>query len=55
MNEQVDLNKITDIKELKAMAYEQVIAVEMAQNNLRAVQTRIQQVTEGEVDKTDKK
>lgn len=38
---QTDLSQINDLKELKAMAYDQIAAKELAQNNLHAVNTRI--------------
>lgn len=37
----MDLQKIDDIKELKSMAYDQVLAIETAQTNLRMIQTRM--------------
>jgi hypothetical protein len=42
----MDLTKITDAKELKALAYEQVVQIETAQANLRALQQRIAQLQE---------
>lgn len=37
----MDISKITDTQELKALAYEQVVMIETAQVNLRALQQRI--------------
>ena len=42
--QQTDLTKIDDVKELKALAFDQIGLLEQAQANLRAIQTRIQQV-----------
>jgi len=42
--EQIDLQTITDVKELKALAYDQVAVLERTQANLRAIQARIEQV-----------
>jgi hypothetical protein len=37
----MDISKITDVKELKAMAYDQLASSEVAQSNLRAINARI--------------
>lgn len=37
----MDLSKETDETKLKALAYEQVLTIETAQTNLRALQQRI--------------
>lgn len=37
----MDLQKITDIKELKALAFDTLQALELQQNNLRLIQQRI--------------
>ena len=37
----MDLSKIENLEQLKAMAYDQVLAIETAQANLRALQSRI--------------
>jgi hypothetical protein len=42
--QQTDLTKIDDVKELKALAFDQIGLLEQTQANLRAIQTRIQQV-----------
>ena len=44
----MDISKITDEQKLKALAYEQVLAIEIAQANLRALQQRIVQVQDEE-------
>ena len=44
MEQPTDLTKIDDVKELKALAFDQIGLLEQAQANLRAIQTRIQQV-----------
>lgn len=41
----MDISKITDINELKAMAYDQIVMLEQAQANLKAINERIEQVT----------
>ena len=40
----MDISTITDMQQLKSLAYEQVVALETAQANLRALQARMQQV-----------
>lgn len=40
----MDLNKITDVRELKAMAYDQLSAIEIAQGNLRTINQRISEI-----------
>lgn len=47
----MDITKITDIKELKALAYDQFIQLEQAQYNLKAVNERIAQLTEQQIPK----
>jgi len=42
----MDLTTISDIDKLKSLAFDQIQAIEQAQANLRAIQTRIQQVTQ---------
>lgn len=37
----MDLLTITDLKELKAMAYDQLVSKELAESNLRAINQRI--------------
>ena len=49
-----DLTKITDVKELKALAFDQVQALEVAQANLRNIQQRIAQLEEAPADKPAK-
>lgn len=40
----MDIQKITDIKELKAMAFDTLQAIEIQQNNLRLIQQRIAEI-----------
>jgi uncharacterized coiled-coil protein SlyX len=40
----MDLSTMTDLNELKAMAYDQVVALEQTQNNLRIINQRIEEV-----------
>ena len=40
----MDITKITDVKELKALAYEQVLAKAQAEQNLAMLQGRIAQL-----------
>jgi hypothetical protein len=42
----MDITKITDVKELKAMAFDEMQKVQVAQNNLQIIQQRIAQVQE---------
>jgi len=44
----MDIAKITDLKELKAMAYDQLVAKEIAQQNLSAIAQRIEQLNQPE-------
>ena len=37
----MDIQKVTDVKELKAMAFDTLQAIEIQQNNLRLIQQRI--------------
>lgn len=48
----VDVTTITDLKELKSLAYDQIAAKEVAQNNLSAINNRIGQLTAGTTDNT---
>lgn len=41
----VDITTITDITVLKAMAYDQISALEQAQQNIRVINERINQVS----------
>lgn len=40
----MDLQTITDIKELKALAYDQLISKQIAERNLTAINQRIQEL-----------
>lgn len=53
----MDINTITDIKELKSMAYDQLAIKEQAQANLQAINARIAEVSQQTEtdDKPDKK
>ncbi len=42
----MDLTKITDLKELKSLAYDQLIARNIAEQNLVAIETRMKQIQE---------
>lgn len=42
----MDITKITDIKELKSMAFDAIQTAEVQRNNLNALQQRIQQLEE---------
>jgi hypothetical protein len=42
----MDLTKITDVKELKSLAYDQMAQLEVTQNNLRALNQRIAELSE---------
>lgn len=41
----MDLTKITDIKEIKALAYDQIILIEQSTANLRMLQQRITELS----------
>ena len=41
----MDINAITDLKELKAVAYDQMMLQMQAENNLKIINQRIEQVT----------
>lgn len=40
----MDISKVTDIKELKAMAFDTLQMIETQQNNLRIIQQRIAEI-----------
>lgn len=40
----MDLTKVTDVKELKAMAYDQLVAKDVAERNLIAINQRLDQL-----------
>lgn len=42
----MDITKIEDTKELKAMAFDEIQKIEIAQSNLRMIQQRIAQLNE---------
>ena len=42
----MDLSKVTDVEKLKALAYDQLVAKEFAEANLRALNTRIAEIKE---------
>lgn len=46
MENQINLNEITDEKELKALAYDQMVALEQAQRNLQAINERLAQLSQ---------
>ncbi len=47
MQPTLDLNQITDIKELKALAYDQLALKEQCEENLRNINIRMAQVING--------
>lgn len=51
MQNQVNLDEITDPKELKAMAYDQLAIKEQADRNLSAINQRLVQVSTPEQNK----
>lgn len=51
----MDLTKLTDIKELKAMAYDQLVNKQLAEQNLAAINQRIEQLMSEEKEKPDGK
>jgi hypothetical protein len=44
--QQIKLEEITDIKELKALAFDAMQIIEMQRGNLQAIQGRMQQVAQ---------
>lgn len=50
----MDLSKITDIKELKAMAYDQLAILDQAQTNLKYINERMAIVSAEEPPKESK-
>lgn len=48
----MDITKITDIKELKALAYDQIVILEQTQINLKTINERMAQIQQP-VEKTD--
>jgi len=49
----MDLSKITDIDKLKSMAYDQLVQKQIAEQNLQAINQRIEEVV-GELNKQEK-
>lgn len=40
----MDISSVTDLKELKALAYDALQTIEVQQNNLRIIQSRIKEL-----------
>jgi len=40
----MDISKVTDINELKSLAYDAVVAIELNKNNLRVIEQRIMEL-----------
>lgn len=51
----MDLSTITDIDKLKVLAYDQLVAKEQAENNLRMINQRIQEISSAEEEAKNKK
>jgi hypothetical protein len=47
MEPETDITAVTDVKELKALAYDQLAMVEQCQQNLRVINERIAQLQQG--------
>jgi len=45
MQNQIDLTKITDVKELKSLAFDQLSALELAKSNLSAIYAQMNKVS----------
>lgn len=45
----MDINQLTDIKELKALAFDEMVKLETAQNNLRLLNGRIGELVQEEM------
>ena len=50
----MDISQITDVNQLKALAYDEMMKLEAAQNNLRLLNGRIAELQQ-EVQQDDKK
>ncbi len=48
----MDLQKVSDIIELKALAFDTLQAIELQQNNLRAIQQRIAELEQAQSKKS---
>ena len=46
----MDITKMTDVKELKALAFDTIQRIEIEQNNLRALQQRIVELSDSKTD-----
>ena len=46
----MNLETITDVKELKSLAFDQIVALEQAQNNIRLINARLAQLEQEETD-----
>ena len=51
----MDITKITDVNELKALAYDTLQALEVQQSNLRLIQQRLSELEQGEASVQEKK
>lgn len=51
----MDITQISDVKELKSMAYDQMAILEQTQNNLRLINGRIAEVEADDAKKTEAK
>ncbi len=47
----MDISQITDMKELKALAFDALQAIEVQQNNLRLIQQRIAELEQEQTKK----
>ena len=50
----MDISTISDINQLKAIAYDTMQAIELQQNNLRLIQQRIAELEQSAPDKKSK-
>jgi len=53
MQEQINLETITDIKELQSMAYQQIKLLNQAQNNVQVLEQRIAQLQSQSTDDSE--
>jgi hypothetical protein len=53
----MDITQITDVNQLKALAYDRIVALEQNQNDLRAINTRLSELAQQEANdqSSDKK
>lgn len=51
----MDISTVTDVKELKALAYDTLQLVEIHQNNLRMIRQRLSEIEQAEAEVQEEK